>query len=361
MSEQKQLQTIREKIDQLDKQIQSLINERARCAQEVAQIKVKSGETEHFYRPEREAQVLRNIESRNEGPLDDKEMARIFREIMSSCLALERPLKIAFLGPAGTYNHVAAIKHFGASIEQQPVENIEDIFHVVETGQVQFGVVPIENSTEGVITHTLDLLINSSLLISGEVDLRIQHNLITNEKQLANIKKVFSHQQSLAQCRRWLDEHLPSVEQYAVRSNAEAVRLSKKEQGTAAIAGKLAAEIYQVPVLNPDIEDEADNTTRFIVIGKNAVPASGDDRTSILVTTHNKPGALFELLKPIASRGIGMSKIESRPSRRGVWEYVFFIDIEGHQDDKVVNDALHEIEHESAMVRILGSYPKAVL
>ncbi|MCW8909530.1 MAG: ACT domain-containing protein, partial [Gammaproteobacteria bacterium] len=179
--------------------------------------------------------------------------------------------------------------------------------------------------------------------------------------RLQDIKKVFSHQQTLAQCRRWLDKNLPSVEQYAVRSNAEAVRLSKKEKATAAIAGKLAAEIYEVPVLKSEIEDEPDNTTRFIVIGKNAVPPSGEDRTSLLVATHDKPGALHRLLKPLASRGIGMSKIESRPSRRGVWEYVFFIDIEGHKDDKNIAEALNEIEHESAMVRILGSYPRAVL
>ena len=361
MSEEDKLKIIRDDIDQLDLKIQSLINERAKCAQQVAEIKIQSGEAEHFYRPEREAQVLRAIESRNQGPLDGKQMAHLFREIMSSCLALERPLKIAFLGPAGTYNHVAAVKHFGSSIEQQPVDTIEDVFRVVETGQAHFGVVPIENSTEGVITHTLDLLINSSLLISGEVDLRIQHNLITNETRLSDIQKVFSHQQTLAQCRRWLDENLPSAQQYAVRSNAEAVRLSENESGTAAIAGKLAAEIYEIPILKPDIEDEPDNTTRFIIIGKNAVPPSGTDRTSLLMTTHNKPGALHQLLKPLADRAIGMSKIESRPSRRGVWEYVFFIDIEGHKDDKNIAEALHEIEHESAMVRILGSYPRAVL
>lgn len=361
MSEEKKLQNIREEIDQLDQQIQDLINQRASCAQKVAEIKIQAGESEHFYRPEREAQILRTIESRNKGPLSGKEMARLFREIMSACLALERPLKIAFLGPAGTYNHVATVKHFGNSIEQLPVNNIEDIFRVVEAGQAHFGVVPIENSTEGVITHTLDLLINSSLLICGEVDLRIQHNLISNEKSLDKVKKVFSHQQSLAQCRRWLDKNLPGVEHYAVRSNAEAVRLCKAENGTAAIAGKMASEIYQVPILKAEIEDEPDNTTRFIVIGKNAVPASGKDRTSLLVTTSNKAGALHELLKPLAARNISMSKIESRPSRRGVWEYVFFIDIEGHKDDPVVAEALKEIEHESAMIRILGSYPKAVL
>ena len=361
MTEQSKLKEIRDNIDALDKKIQRLINERAACAQQVAEIKIKAGETDHFYRPEREAQVLRGIEERNEGPLGDKEMARLFREIMSACLALERPIKVAFLGPAGTYNHMASVKHFGSSIEELPVDNIEDIFRVVETGESHFGVAPIENSTEGVITHTLDLLINSTLKICGEVDLRIQHNLISNETDLSSIKKLFSHQQSLAQCRRWLDKNLPNVEQYAVRSNAEAVRLSKNEKGTAAIAGKMASEIYEVPVLSSEIEDETDNTTRFIIIGKDAVTPSGKDRTSLLVTTNNKAGALHQLLKPLASRNIGMSKIESRPSRRGVWEYVFFIDIDGHKDDKHVAEALAEIEHESAMVRILGSYPKAVL
>ncbi len=360
-NEQEKLKAVRVNIDQLDEQIQTLINERAACAQQVAEIKQQSGETEHFYRAEREAQVLRTIEARNQGPLGNKEMARLFREIMSACLALEKPLKIAFLGPAGTYNHVATMKHFGSFIEQQPVDNIEDIFRTVETGQAHFGVVPIENSTEGVITHTLDLLINSSLLICGEVDLRIQHNLISNETDLKNIRRVYSHQQSLAQCRRWLDEHLPGVELFAVRSNSEAVRLIKNETQAAAIAGKLAAELHQVPILCGEIEDEPDNTTRFIVIGRNAVPPSGRDRTSLLVTASNKPGALHKLLEPLADRNIGMSKIESRPSRRGVWEYVFFIDIEGHQDDANVAEALHDIEHETAMIRILGSYPMAVL
>jgi len=359
--EQDKLQAIRQQIDELDERIQALINQRAQCAQQVADIKLQSGESDHFYRPEREAQVLRNIEARNLGPLGNREMASLFRQIMSACLALERPLTIAFLGPAGTYNHVATMKHFGSFIEQAPVDNIEDVFRVVETGQAHFGVVPIENSTEGVITHTLDLLINSSLFICGEVDLRIQHNLISNEKQLADITRVYAHQQSLAQCRRWLDENLPGVEQYAVRSNSEAVRLIKDEKASAAIAGQLAAELHGVPILYSEIEDEPDNTTRFIVIGRDPVPPSGKDRTSLLVTASNKPGALHRLLKPLADRNIGMSKIESRPSRRGVWEYVFFIDIEGHQDDALVADALREIEHESPMVRILGSYPMAVL
>ena len=359
--EQQQLKVIREKIDELDIQIQTLINERARCAQQIATIKIQGGENGNFYRAEREAQILRNIESRNTGPLSNKDVARLFREIMSACLALERPLKIAFLGPAGTYNHVATIKHFGGSIDEAPVRNIEEIFRTVESDQAHFGVVPIENSTEGVIAHTLDLLTHSSLLICGEVELRIQHNFISNEKNMHDIKKVFSHQQSLAQCRRWLDVNCPGITQYAVSSNAEAVRLIKSEPGTAAIAGRLAAEIYQLPILAANIEDEPENTTRFIVIGKNAVAPSGKDRTSLLVTASNKPGALQRLLKPLADRSISMSKIESRPSRRGVWEYVFFIDIDGHQDDILVAEALKAIELESSMIRILGSYPRAVL
>ena len=361
MNEQDKLLGIRDRIDAIDKQIQTLINQRAQCAQEVAEIKIKAGETEHFYRPEREAQVLNEIKKRNEGPLGNNAMAHLFREIMSSCLALEKPIKVAFLGPAGTYNHAASSKHFGSSIDQHPVDNIEEIFRAVETGESHFGVAPIENSTEGVIAHTLDLLINSTLQICGEVDLRIQHNLITTEKNIKNITKVYSHQQSLAQCRRWLDANLPNAEQYAVRSNAEAVRMVKGEKVAAAIAGVMASELYEVPVLCSEIEDEPNNTTRFIVIGKNEVPSSGNDRTSLLITTNNKAGALHHLLKPLAERKIGMSKIESRPSRQGVWEYVFFIDIDGHKEDKILSEALLEIEHESAMVRILGSYPKAVL
>lgn len=315
MNEQKKLLGIRDRIDSIDKQIQVLINQRAQCAREVAEIKINAGETEHFYRPEREAQVLTTIKKRNEGPLGDDAMAHLFREIMSACLALEKPISVAFLGPAGTYNHAASAKHFGAGIEQHPVDNIEDIFRSVEIGESHFGVAPIENSTEGVIAHTLDLLINSSLQICGEVDLRIQHNLISEESDLKKITKVYSHQQSLAQCRRWLDSHLPNAEQYAVRSNAEAVRMTKSEKGTAAIAGMMAAELYEVPIQCVEIEDEPNNTTRFIVIGKDEVLASGNDRTSLIVTTSNKPGALQLLLKPLADRNISLSKIESRPSR----------------------------------------------
>ncbi len=359
--EQQALAEIRQRIDRIDAQIQSLIAERAQCAADVARVKQQQGETGHFYRPEREAQVLRAVMERNRGPLSDDSMAGIFREIMASCLALEKPLQIAFLGPQGTYSHSAASKHFGSQIETRPVNSIEEVFRLVEADGADFGVAPVENSTEGVINHTLDLLMNSSLSISGEVAIRIRHNLLSREPDAGRLKRIYAHQQSLAQCRLWLDRNCPHAERIAVNSNAEAVLLARDEPQAAAIAGRLAAELYELPVLHADIEDEPDNTTRFVVIGKYQAPASGCDRTSLLVFAHNRPGSLYELLKPLATRGISMSNIESRPSRRGVWEYVFFIDVEGHHDDDGLKQAIGEIEASSAMVKILGSYPRAVL
>jgi len=361
MADSDPLAQIRQRIDEIDEAIQSLIAERAQCAAKVAEVKQQQGEDGHFYRPEREAQVLRAVMQRNQGPLDDETIAGIFREIMAACLALEKPLQIAFLGPEGTYTHAAAIKHFGKLIETQPVASIEEVFRLVEADGANFGVVPVENSTEGVINHTLDLLMQSSLQICGEVSLRIRHNLITTENGLAQIERVYSHQQSLAQCRLWLDRHLPNAERLATNSNAEAVLLAKQHPHSAAIAGSNAAELYDMPVLKADIEDEPDNTTRFVVIGKHASPPSGNDRTSLMLFTNNRAGALYHLLEPLAKRGISMSNIESRPSRRGVWEYVFFIDIDGHQQDSEVAAAIAEIEQASAMVTVLGSYPKAVL
>lgn len=360
MTEKDLLAEIRKRIDEIDKSIQELVSERASCAAQVAEVKQQQGETGHFYRPEREAQVLRAVMQRNTGPLTDESIAGIFREIMAACLAHEKPLKVAFLGPEGTYTHSAAVKHFGSLIETQPVESIEEVFRVVEADGANFGVVPVENSSAGVINHTLDLFMKSSLSISGEVALRIRHNLLSNLDSLDKIDRVYSHQQSLSQCSQWLDKNLPNAERIAMNSNAQAV-LYAKEHNAASIGGVMAAELYDVPVLVADIEDEPDNTTRFAVIGQHLSPPSGDDRTSLLVFVHNKPGSLFDLLKPLAERGISMSNIESRPSRRGVWDYVFFIDIDGHRDDDNVRDAITEIEKASAMVTILGSYPKAVI
>jgi len=361
MTEKDPLADIRKRIDEIDKSIQDLVSERASCAAQVAKVKQQQGETGHFYRPEREAQVLRAVMERNAGPLTDESIAGIFREIMAACLAHEKPLKIAFLGPEGTYTHSAAVKHFGSQIETQPVESIEEVFRIVEADGANFGVVPVENSSAGVINHTLDLFMKSSLTISGEVALRIRHNLLSKVESLDKIDRVYAHQQSLSQCSQWLDKNLPGAERIAMSSNAQAVLKANESSTAASIGGAMAADLYNVPILEPDIEDEPDNTTRFAVIGQHMSPPSGDDRTSLLVFVHNKPGSLFDLLKPLADRDISMSNIESRPSRRGVWDYVFFIDIDGHRDDDVVKEAITEIEKASAMVTILGSYPKAVL
>ena len=361
MADKDPLADIRQRIDEIDASVQELVSERAECARKVAEIKREEGDTEHFYRPEREAQVLRKVQERNEGPLSDDAVSGIFREIMAVCLALEKPLKVAFLGPEGTYTHAAAVKHFGSQIESEPVASIEEVFRLVEAGGSNFGVVPVEKSSEGVINHTLDLFMKSTLTISGEVELRIRHNLMTSEVDTAAIDRVYAHQQTLAQCRLWLDTNLPNAERVAVRSNAEAVILASDHARSAAIAGTMAADLYSLPVMYADIEDEPNNTTRFVVIGDYQSPPSGVDRTSLLVFAHNKPGSLFSLLEPLAKRNISMSNIESRPSRRGVWEYVFFIDIDGHRDETNIAEAISEIEQASAMVTVLGSYPKAAL
>ncbi len=351
---------LREKIDSLDQQIQLLITERARVAQQVAKAKQESNDNV-FYRAEREAQVLRRVMERNQGPLSNEEMARLFREIMSACLALEQVMAIAFLGPEGTFTQAAALKHFGHSINTIPLASIGDVFREVESGNASYGVVPVENSTEGVINHTLDEFMVSSLNICGEVILRIHHNLLSNENNLEKIKKIYSHQQSLAQCRKWLDSNLPDVELIDVSSNAAAAAMAAKEKNTAAIASETAAEIYKLNMLVSNIEDEPDNTTRFLIIGKRQTPASGEDKTSLLISTANRSGALLGILEPFAKHNISMTRIESRPSRRGTWDYVFFVDIEGHEDDDNVKQALNELNKAATMVNVLGSFPKAVL
>jgi len=361
MTEKKALATIREKIDDIDLQIQQLLNSRTEMAQEVARIKIENGEQGDFYRPEREAMVLRNVMERNQGPLSSKEMARLFREIMSACLAAEKPLQVAYLGPEGSFTQAAAQKHFGGSVELHPMSTIADVFHAVETEHACYGVVPVENSTEGMISHTLDRFVSSPLKINGEVTLRIHHYLLSNETSLDTVTTVYAHPQALAQCRQWLTEALPHCELVGVNSNAEAAKTVAKKAGTAAIAASRAAEIYGLSVLASNIEDEVDNTTRFLIIGSQDVGPSGVDKTAILVSTKNKPGALQSLLKPLADSGISMTRIESRPSRKGIWEYVFFIDLDGHIQEQAVADALSQLEQESSVFRVLGSYPKAVL
>ena len=355
------LSELRNKIDVIDEQILQLINQRALCAMEVAKTKIAQGEQGTFYRPDRESLVLRRIMELNQGPLSDHTAVRFFRELMSACLALEKPMDIAFLGPEGTFTQQAVYKHFGHGVKTVPVTTINEIFSAVELYKCQFGVVPVENSTEGVISHTLDRFLTSSLKICGEVEIRVHQNLMGNATNLAEITEVFSHQQSLAQCRQWLDKNMQHARLIAVNSNAEAARLASINKQTAAIAGIVAAEVYNLTIIEKNIEDESNNTTRFIIIGQQSPSPTGNDKTSLAVSTGNQPGALHKILGPFANFGIGMVNIESRPSRQALWDYIFFIDIEGHHEDKVVAQALNTVKDNVKMFKLLGSYPKAVL
>ncbi len=361
MSDAEQLGKIRDRIDAIDEQVHQLLNQRAEAAMEVARIKLSADPNAVFYRPEREAQVLRMVQERNQGPLDDEEVARLFREIMSACLALERPLQIAYLGPAGTFTQAAALKHFGHSVRTESLGSIPDVFLDVESGKADYGVVPVENSTEGVVNHTLDTFLKSPLQICGEVSIRIHHNLLGKGQPLSELKTVFSHQQSLAQCRGWLDRHLPFVDRVPVGSNAEAAKLAAETPNAAAIAGEMAAELYGLDTLSENIEDEAGNTTRFLVIGRQATPPSGDDKTSLMMSAPNEAGGLYKMLRPLADHGVSMTRIESRPSRRENWDYVFFVDVNGHASDPHMAKAIEELRKSAGMFKVLGSYPRAVL
>ncbi|MDX1452004.1 MAG: prephenate dehydratase [Oleiphilaceae bacterium] len=364
MGDESKLDGLRQQIDSIDKQIQDLINQRAACAQQVAEVKQEAaqGREVQYYRPEREAQVLRAVMERNKGPLPGEDMAKLFREIMSCCLALEKPMSVAFLGPEGTFTHAAALKHFGHFVKAQPLAAIDEVFREVESGQANYGVVPVENSTEGMVNHTLDSFVDSPLYISGEVKLRIHHHLLSaTEQDIKQIKRVYSHQQSLAQCRKWLDSHCPQVERVAVGSNAEAARLAAAEKGVAAIAGDMAAERYQLHKLAENIEDRPDNTTRFLIVGSKVVPPSGADKTSILVSVKNKPGALYHVLEPFHRHNVSLTRLETRPSQSGTWAYVFYIDFEGHIEDERVKAVISEISPDAVEIKHLGSYPIGVL
>jgi chorismate mutase/prephenate dehydratase len=357
------LDAVRATIDQLDSSIQELISERARLAQEVGKAKTGAARAADYYRPEREAQVLRNALLRNKGPLRDEEIVRLFREIMSSCLAQQEPLKIGYLGPEGTFTQSAVSKFFGHSVRSMPLQSIDEVFQEVESGVADFGIVPVENSTEGTVNHTVDRFLISPLKICGEVELRVEQHIMGKMSGLEDIKRVCAHAQALAQCRGWLSEYLPEVERVAVSSNAEGARRARDEIGTAAIAGSTAAALYDLKVLVANIEDKPDNTTRFLVIGRELLAPSGDDKTSVLVSASDtdSPGALYRLLEPLARHEISMTRIESRPSRRRKWHYVFFLDLEGHVGDPRLGNALAELEQQASLFRVLGSYPKAVM
>jgi len=357
------LEAVRARIDAVDDEIHRFISERARLAQAVGMSKASSGRAVDVYRPEREAQVLRRARARNSGPLRDEEILRLFREIMSACLAQQEPLKVAFLGPEGTFTQTAVLNHFGHSVRALPLSSIDEVFHEVEAGSADFGVVPIENSTEGTVNHTLDRFLSSPLKICGEVELRIRQHLMGSMNSLSRIVRVCSHPQSLAQCREWLEEHLPGIEQVPVSSNAEGARRARDEKGSAAIAGETAAEVYGLKVLAAEIEDRADNTTRFLVLGRKLFAPSGEDRTTLLVSVlhTDAPGALSRLLEPLARHRVSLTRIESRPSRRRKWDYVFFIDFEGHAEDAHIAKALAALKKRASLFRVLGSYPRAVL
>jgi len=360
------LTAVREQIDGIDREIQRLIAERALWAQQVGKAKGKLAQAIDYYRPEREAQVLRRVVDHNEGPLSDEVLVRLFREIMSACLAQQEPLKIGYLGPEGTFSQQAVLKHFGHSAKALPLISVEEVFDEVAAGHADFGVVPVENSGQGTLQSTLDMFLTSPLKICGEIELRVHQYLLSRTGRIEDIERVYSHGMSLAQCKQWLRQHLPNVHKEALVSNAEAVRRAKKSDDAAAIAGENAAHVYDMKVVAGPIEDRSDNTTRFLVIGRASFPPSGNDRTSLMVFIRDQPGALYRILEPLARREITMNRIESRPAhnRTGadgrLWEYAFFIDVAGHTDESPLKDALADIDDFAGDVQVLGSYPVAV-
>jgi len=361
VNEEQALKAVREDIDRIDRDLIGLLNERAQCALEVARIKRDSGAEGDLYRAEREAQVLRRARQLNPGPLSGDEIARLMREIMSGCLALEKPVTVAYFGPAGTYTHAAASKHFGGAVHLMPATTIDEVLRIVEARGADFGVVPIENSLEGSVNQTHDCLRESNLRIGGEVLLAVHHQLMSQAASLADLRRIYAHPQALAQCRHWLDANCPSTERVPATSNAEAARRVADEHDAAAIAGEMAAEIYSLPILFRNIEDDPSNTTRFLVLGHQDVAPSGQDLTSLFFVMPNRPGALHEVLRAFADASISMTRIESRPQRQAKWEYVFFVDIDGHQAEPRIAAALAKVAATASMLRVLGSYPRASL
>lgn len=366
------IQSHREAIDRIDAEVTRLIGERAAHAQAIGHLKGAGP----VYRPEREAQVFANVEAANRAnrasrtsgalgasPLPDGALRPVFNEIMSACRGLEQRLVVAYLGPAGTFSEMAVSLQFGHAVEAQPCPSIDAVFRATESEGANYAVVPVENSTEGAIGRTLDLLMQTPLMICGEVVVRVHQNLMSRGVPIAAITKVFSHAQSLAQCHGWLSHHAPKAERVAVSSNAEAARLaaeaSAQAAGIAAIGPAIAAERYGLGILAPNIEDDARNRTRFLVLGKQDTAPSGNDRTSLVLSAHNRPGAVHALLTPIAANGVSMTRIESRPARTGGWEYLFYVDLEGHAQEPRVAKALAELRAQAPFVKVLGSYPCA--
>ncbi len=356
MSDDK-LKPLRDQIDAIDAQLLALLNQRARVAQEVGHVKAETNAP--VFRPEREAQVLSRIADNNPGPLASTDLQAIFREVMSACRALEKRVSVAYLGPAGTYSEQAVWKQFGQAVEGLPCVSIDEIFRSVEAGTAEFGVVPVENSTEGTVNRTLDLLMRTTLTISGEVALPVHHSLMTKSGSMDGIKRICAHSQALAQCQAWLNQHYPSLERRAVASNGEAARMASEDATVAAIAGDMAAKRYSLAIAHAHIQDDPHNRTRFFVIGTLQPGPCSRDQTSLVLSVPNKAGAVYELLAPLARHGVSMTRFESRPARTGRWEYVFFVDVEGHAQDERVAKALVELQAQAAFFKVLGSYPHA--
>lgn len=358
MSDDAKLLPHRAAIDEIDAQILHLLNQRASHARAIGELKG----TGVVYRPEREAQVLRRIQDLNQGLLPNEAVARLFREIMSECLAVERPLTIAYLGPEGTFTQQAARKHFGHAAHTVACTTVDDSLRMVEARQADYVVVPVENSTEGSVGRTLDLLVSTSLYVCGEVQLRIHHHLLRKTPNLTSLEVVYAHAQALAQCQHWLRKHLPeNVKLLPVSSNGEAARLASEQANAAAIAGQSAAEVYNLIKLASNIEDEPNNTTRFLVLGHQETMPSGKDKTSLIVGAPNKAGTLNHMIEPFSNAGISLTKFESRPSRTGLWEYLFFIDIEGHINEPNIQAAINAVRERAVFIKVAGAYPIAVL
>ncbi|MFO1364601.1 MAG: prephenate dehydratase [Burkholderiales bacterium] len=343
-------------IDRIDDELVRLLGERARLAQEIGRLKGDGP----VYRPEREAEVLRRAVAANPGPLPGEAVGRVFAEIVSACRALEQRLRIAYLGPAGTFSEMAVAKHFGHAVDGTPLASIDEVFRAAETGAAQFALVPVENSTEGAVGRTLDLLLQTPLAICAEVVLRVHQNLMGKGDAAAGLRRVYSHAQSLAQCHQWLAAHLPHTERVQVASNAEAARLAALEPDAGAVGPAIAAQRYGLRLLAENIEDAPDNLTRFLVLGNLRTAPTGRDLTSLVMSAPNRPGAVHALIAPFAQHGVSMSRIESRPARLGRWEYMFYIDVEGHQRDRKLADALAALKDLAPFLKVLGSYPAAV-
>lgn len=351
------LQTLRGRIDHLDDEILRLLNERSAHVIEIGKLKRQNDAGANLHTPAREAEIIHRLTSRNPGPFPSDAIRSVYREIMSASLSLEGPQRVVYLGPRATFTHLASRQKFGESAQYLPVTSIKDVFTEVERGRANFGVVPIENSTEGVVSHTLDMFIDSSLLIYGEVLLEVSHHLLSKTGVKAEIAKVYSHPHALAQCRNWLETHVPNVPLSEVASTARAAEMASEDASAGAIASELAAHLYGLKVVQARIEDNLNNFTRFLVLAKTPPQRTGKDKTSVMISVKDRAGALYDLLRPFASSGINMTKIESRPSRRKAWEYIFFVDVEGHLEEERMKKALDEVKSRCLFIKILGSYP----